>query len=99
MEYQIVHRKHKLTEVRVRPDPATDELGIDFGDLQGVGYSKCSPNDIYSPTLGEALALGRALMHLGSQIVAAWNAKCVTRDEYIRAMEIVGLNTQRAEHP
>lgn len=72
----------------VKLDLEGDELFQGTG-LTGEGTAKCRKEDVFSASIGETIALGRAVEALGRQMTERGTAAVVTNDELVRVTNLL----------
>lgn len=68
---------------------AGDDSPVEPLGIVGLGEARCRDEDAYSSTIGELIALGRAIADFGRQVTAYADSKVVTKAEVCRALEYV----------
>lgn len=76
-----------MTLVTVFAEDGTlaDELGV----YRASGLAVVNPSDVFDPTTGTVIALGRAIKSLGQQLEDIGLAQTITRDEYQRVRDFI----------
>ena len=77
------------TTVLVMPSPGSmlDGLG-----LVGYGTARCRPDDLYSASTGELIALGRAIQDFGQRVEALGCAESVSQADVERVLKALLLS-------
>lgn len=68
---------------------AGDDTSLDALEIVGLGVARCRPEDAYSSTVGELIAMGRAIADFGQKVAAYAESKVVTKAEVERALEYI----------
>jgi hypothetical protein len=58
-----------------------------FDSLTGVGGSRCAPGDTFDPTIGETLAVSRALRDVARQLDKVARAKVADQDRIVQSQK------------
>lgn len=69
------------TTAFVDPEINNTPAALAFGTLNGVGESRCRDGDVFNRTIGENIALGRALQDLGRKVEELWLTGTMTVEE------------------
>jgi hypothetical protein len=59
-------------------------------NITAQGTTTCAEGDVYSPVVGEYIALHRALMAFGTKLYRTGNMETLSKKDYDLAMRFVG---------
>jgi hypothetical protein len=57
--------------------------------VEGRGFARCTPDDVYSGEIGRNIALGRAIQDFGRKVEQKGHDACVTKDEFDRVIDLI----------